>query len=128
MPAMAKSTMLCTPSSAYFARSFFSSSCGASPSPFTISAIASTSFAIGARLCLPSAKRYERPTIPPSVSRSSSSSGATLTVAMLVTSGRFMGAATARTRMSRILRLLICPYFPLKTGLRLSMNARRPSW
>src|SRR6185436_7540743 len=41
--------------------------------------------------------------MPASVCRSSSSSGATVTEAMLVVSGRFIGAATARTLRSRIL-------------------------
>jgi hypothetical protein len=50
--------------------------------------------------------------MPPSVSRSMSRSGAALTVAMLVTRGRLIGAATARTRMLRILRFAICPICP----------------
>src|SRR6266853_1538520 len=45
--------------------------------------------------------------MPPSVCRSISRSGATLTKAMLVCSGRFIGAATARTRISRILSVSI---------------------
>src|SRR5687768_3741243 len=96
MPAIAKRTMLCTPRSVYFARSFFSRSNGATSSPFTISAIASTSCTMGARLCRPMAKRYERPTTPPSVSRSISTSGATVSAPVLVASGRRIGAATAR--------------------------------
>ena len=46
---MANSTMLCTPSSVCRARSFFSISNGATASPSSISAIASTSAAIGFR-------------------------------------------------------------------------------
>ena len=46
--------------------------------------------------------------MPPSVCRSISSSGATVTAAMLVCSGRFIGAATARTRISAIFSF-ICP-------------------
>src|SRR5262245_62807978 len=52
--------------------------------------------------------------MPASVSRSMRSSGATLTVAMLVTSGRFIGAATARTLSSRI---FIIRSFPLEARL-----------
>jgi hypothetical protein len=88
-----------------FARSLRSRSKGESSSPCTISAIASTSAAIGGRLCLPMPKRYERPVMPPSVCRSMSSSAALATVPVLVASGRRIGADTARARIARILSL-----------------------
>src|SRR5688572_11308597 len=103
MPDIAKSTMLCTPSSVYFARSFLSRSSGATSSPFTICAIASTSLAIGGRLCRPSPNKYVRPMIPASVSRSIRSSAASPTVPVLVASGRFIGAAIARALIPRTL-------------------------
>jgi len=57
MPAMAKSTMLCTPRSAWRALSFFSISKGATSSPSSMAAIASISVTIGFRLLRPIAKR-----------------------------------------------------------------------
>src|SRR5262245_58906659 len=53
-----------------------------------------------------------------------SKSGATVTEAMLVASGRFIGAATARNRMARI---FICRCsFPLKPGLALLHESTPP--
>src|SRR2546422_6349416 len=121
IPDIAKSTMLCTPSSVYFARSLRSMSNGATASPFSISAIASTSLAIGGRLCLPMPNRYERPTMPASVCRSMSSSAAAVSAPVLAASGRFMGAATARVRM-----LSIFSSFPLEARLAL-LHERAPA-
>src|SRR3954468_10607366 len=127
MPDIAKSTMLCTPSNAYLARSFLSMSNGATASPLSISAIASTSLAIAGRCCLPGLNRYERPTIPPSVCRSINSSGATVTAAMLVCSGRFIGTATARTRTDSIFSFICPPLFSLEARLAL-LHERAPAF
>ena len=72
---------------------------GATSSPFTISAIASTSFASGARLCLPT-EQIRASDDAPSVSRSMQQERRRGDVPMLVCSGRFIGAATARKRIS----------------------------
>ena len=105
MPDMANSTMLWTPSSVYFWRSFFSISNGATESPISNSPMAFTSATIGLRLAGPTANRYDRPVMPAEVSRSISTRDAALIAPVLVRNGRRIGAATARTMSERMVRL-----------------------
>src|SRR3954462_15242883 len=65
--------------------------------------------------------------MPPSVCRSISSSGATVTAAMLVCSGRFIGTATARTRSDSILSVIFPPSLSLKPRLAL-LHERAPAF
>src|SRR5262245_9536126 len=64
--------------------------------------------------------------MPPSVSRSSSSSAAALTVPALVTSGRLTGAATARTRIPLIFNAIGLSSFSLEPRLALLHERAAP--
>ena len=76
-------------------------------SPFSIPPIASTSAAIGFMCALDMVNRYERPTMPAPVFMSTSSSGASPTLAMLVCSGRRIGTTTARTEIDWMLSFIL---------------------
>src|SRR6266568_4275159 len=90
------------PNSVMRERMVLSSSTGARTLPLTISPSATTSSRSGASVKAWYPKRYERPTMPSSVVRSMSSSGAWVTWPDAVRTGGSSGATTARACRSRI--------------------------
>src|SRR2546429_2601998 len=90
------------PNSVMRERMVLSSSTGARTLPLTISPSATTSSRSGASVKAWYPKRYERPTMPSSVVRSMSSSGAWVTCPDAVRTGGSSGATTARACRSRI--------------------------
>src|SRR5438876_4353206 len=84
-------------------RMVVSSSTGARALPLTISPSATTSSRSGASVKAWYPKRYERPTMPSSVLRPMSSSGAWITWSEAVRTGGSCGASSARACSARIL-------------------------
>jgi len=78
---------------------------------------------MGFRCSFDMANRYDRPTMPAFVRRSTSSSGATVTAPVLVCSGRRIGTATARAviewmRSDGVLTVLLLDLSPMDLNLK----------